>query len=170
MPSTPNYIRFIFLPFTLLDTSSSLFDCDTLLYSFHLAPLIPFGLKKQKRKKPIGIFTTPLIPKPKLPNQFSQIAIKRTNGFLLFLSFFLHMTKCTDLWRQILIVLRWVSFISSTHFRKIKAFASVCCWYGSVECFSCSNQEEQLVLCKEVSYFLLMDGSVDLWIWKNLIF
>ena len=99
MPSTPNYIRFLILPFTLLDTSSSLFDCDTLLYSFHLAPLIPFGLKKQKRKKPIGIFATPLIPKPKLPNQFSQIAIKRTNGFLFFLSFFLHMTKCTDPWR-----------------------------------------------------------------------
>ena len=42
------------------------------LHSFLLAPLIPFGLKKANEKKPIGLFTTPLIPKPKLPNQFSQ--------------------------------------------------------------------------------------------------
>ena len=42
------------------------------LHSFHLARLIPFGLKKANEKKPMGLFTTPLIPKPKLPNQFSQ--------------------------------------------------------------------------------------------------
>ena len=42
------------------------------LRSFHLAPLVPFGLKKANEKKPIGLFTTPLIPKPKLQNQFSQ--------------------------------------------------------------------------------------------------
>ena len=27
------------------------------LHSFHLAPLIPFGLKKANEKKPIGLFT-----------------------------------------------------------------------------------------------------------------